>query len=799
MGVLIVSLQTQGQNGLPLSKQADSVQAALKNNVKREEGKLLNNLKSPLDSLSAIKKIGQQGEQELKGLLNSGKSVYQQLGSRVQLFDKGGFLVNNKAAAELDYTYIYDTSGAASGMPEMRQSTVGYSISYSTSVANLPFQVALKGNNGAYTLSRSALDNFYKVNFDHEKYMESIRSAIAAKISPDMLMSSAMSRINSIRGNYEKALGNEIQEMRNNYSKEYATALPVPAGVTNLTATDMNSLRTRVIGDASLDKYKQDMLRLQEMEKTKDAASLKKDSNYTKLAGSVKQYETLEKIYTRITTWKQRFDDNKLVKELNGNLPFTKQGFTSYLQNPANLEKVIDDQVSLTGIQRLFVNMTHLDIGQNAVQSGQFNLENVVNTGINTEYKNRKATVGFIYGKNDNTNQWLQSGLASSVTNEYSSLAGFTFGSGTGSSIERSLSVNFFDFKNTPGTGTDASSYLPTAQHRDAAITFHTAFPVADKHRITVDVSKTFGSYTNTLSADSIPGKANAASGVLGSDGKANYAAAIDYEGELFNTDVSVTLKKVGLGYSNPGNAYLRRGETRAGTTIARKFFGQKLSVRYGLDFRQQDFDPSANYRYQSLSNKLQLGWRVNRNNKIGLTWVDAGTKTRFYGQPTSYGGNSRLQLDGMYRLVIGHKKITNNLSLGTQRMVVPMPGDSTYRSRSLLFTSTSSMMIHKNILSLTLAGNKSNSQLYYFNTSMFTAETNYSYTLSNNIRLGSSLGYYDNAGWNKQLGVRQQANAVLSGKLTIDLELSYRKAIQVIRPELANQVFVTSVIHYNL
>ncbi|HSC36421.1 MAG TPA: hypothetical protein VLD19_01070, partial [Chitinophagaceae bacterium] len=513
IGMLTIGLQLQAQTVLPLSKQVDSLPAALKGKARDEEKKLLHVVKSPLDSL-AFKKLGQQGKERVGAMLGSGKSLYQQLDSKVKIFDKGGFFVNNKITTEADYTYIYDTSGVSTGLPESRQSMYGYSIAFSTSVANLPFQVALKGNNGVYTISRSAMDNFYKVNFDHEKYMESLRTAIAAKLSPDQVMSSVMGRISSIRGGYEKMLGNEIQELRNNYSKEYASSLAVPPDITSLSVTDMSSLHNKLMADVDPGKYQQDLERMQEMARNKDMASLKNDSAYIKLAGSVKKYETLEKIYTKVASFKQRFQDNKVVKELNSNLPVTTQGYQSFLRNPANLEKVIEDQVSLTGIQRLFVNVTHLDIGQNAVQSGQFDLENVVNTGVNTEFKNRKATVGFIYGKNDNTNQWLQSGLASATTNEYSSLAGFTFGSGTGSTVERSLSINFFDFKSQPGgTGPDASSYLPMGKHRDGAVTFHTAFPVAGKHNITLDVSKSFGSYTNTLTTDSLPNKANTMSG----------------------------------------------------------------------------------------------------------------------------------------------------------------------------------------------------------------------------------------------------------------------------------------------
>ena len=97
------------------------------------------------------------------------------------------------------------------------------------------------------------------------------------------------------------------------------------------------------------------------------------------------------------------------------------------------------------------------------------------------------------------------------------------------------------------------------------------------------------------------------------------------------------------------------------------------------------------------------------------------------------------------------------------------------------------------------LLGNYSDTKEYYFNTSFYNAELNYSFQLRDWIRLGSGLGYYDNRGWNKQIGLKQQLSATIMKRMNIDLDLSYKKAIHVIRPELANQFFMTSSIRYQL
>jgi len=81
----------------------------------------------------------------------------------------------------------------------------------------------------------------------------------------------------------------------------------------------------------------------------------------------------------------------------------------------------------------------------------------------------------------------------------------------------------------------------------------------------------------------------------------------------------------------------------------------------------------------------------------------------------------------------------------------------------------------------------------------MFSSEANYSYALSEsgNIRMASCIGYYDNAGWNRQLGAKQQISAQLKQQLTLDFQVGCRKAIRTIRPELADQLFLNTTVHY--
>lgn len=99
--------------------------------------------------------------------------------------------------------------------------------------------------------------------------------------------------------------------------------------------------------------------------------------------------------------------------------------------------------------------------------------------------------------------------------------------------------------------------------------------------------------------------------------------------------------------------------------------------------------------------------------------------------------------------------------------------------------------------MTLSVLVNQSDNKAYYFNTSSFNTEVNYAYAINDKIRFSSGAGFYSNTGWNKQAGLKHQISGTLFKKLDIDIDMTWRKAVQTIRKELANQVYMGSSVHY--
>jgi hypothetical protein len=760
-----------------------------------------------LDRLSSTTPSASQllapGKKLADSLLAAGKDIARSILAPVNLFKPGSapFKINS-IQADIDYTYLADTSGLATGVLRDIRSTTSYNLSINLSIANMPFDARLAGNNGFYDIYNTPFTQFPQFNFNHKKYLESLRKQVLGNINPERVQSSILSRINTVKSQFEASLKNEILQILQEFESEFKTTLKLPANITDLSVSDMTSLRNLILPQEVLDEYNKGNELFQAIS-SGDYKLAQKDSLQQVALQQVKKYKRLGDIYEKIANWKKNFDSNPVVKELRSNLPFTSGNFATYIKNPGKLVSVIKEHASLSGIQKLFLNITKLDIGVNPLSEGGFNMHQVMNNGLNAAVTGNRSSAGIIYGTgNANTNRWMQSGLNSFVSNEYSKLVGVKLGSGWSNSFTQSLSLNFFDFSASRDLATLdpallQTGYLAAPARRDAVVTWQSSFNMAAGHKISIDLSKSFGAYNNNFSADSSISKNNAFGNIFGNEGRSNFAAAIDYQGDIAKTDVRLSLRKAGLGYNNPGNMFIRRGETAFGLSLGRKFFKQKLTAKYKTDYRHQHFDPSKNYTYHTFANHLQLAYRLKRNTRFGV--VVRHHHYQFSNQApglSASGKNFSLQGDANYQFRIKRKKVTSHFSLTGQSFDIPMLTGQQYTSRAWLMSHTSSLLLNKNLVILSMLVNRSNNKDYYFNTSFLNTELSYAFAIGK-IQASSGAGFYSNTGWNKQVGLKQQLSGTLFKKMDIAIDLTWKKAIETIRKELANQVYISSSVHY--
>ena len=721
--------------------------------------------------------------------------------SRVKLFEQSSLFELNKLQVAFDGNYLFDTSTQITNALESKRWRSAYSLDFAVSLFSIPFDFSAKGANGVYVIGNTPDYLFNKANFNHQKYLEQLQEQVIKRISPDAIVATITKQIDAIRAGYERQLLDEITQIRGSFEKQFNMGLNLPATISNISLSDVASYRNQLFQSASAFNQVELQQQLQELK-----ATVIVDSDSLILKNTLKELkrgEALEKIYERYISYKQRFDENKIVQELRSHLPFTKDNFKSFLGNRSNLKQVIRNHASLNSLQKLFLNLTHLDIGQNAVENGAFTFKDLMNAGVNTGFEMPKAKLGLVFGKSANTNAWLQEGLSSFKTNEYSNLAGFNISSPNGGHFSHTLSFNLFNFQTSSAQQErevlNQTFHLSMPQHKDAVLTWQSQFPITNTSLLKVDLSKSFGSFTNSGVVAGEGAKSNPVGGLFSNNGQSNMAVAANWSGTILKSTVQFDLKHVGLGYSNPGNVSLRRGASELGLNFNRKLIQNKLTLRMSSNYRNQHFDPQKSFTYITFSNRLQASYRFKRNNRIGMLYQQSNYTSTLSGKGKDFGKTTRIEVNSVYSFYIGGKKVQNSSLLSNQNMFLPMLNGDGYESKNLTFMQNSSMLVGKNLLVLSVHVNQSDNKDYLFNTSFLNSEVHYNYNLTKGVQLINGVGYYMNAGWNKQIGIRQQLATIIAKKIDFNIEVSYKRAVQVIRKELANQVFVSSSIFYHL
>jgi len=731
-------------------------------------------------------------------VLEAGQQQMQQAADKIKLLFKGRLVDLKQVNFQADYLHGRDTTGTMLGSYRGLQNRGDYSLNIGLSLKDVPFVLGAGGNQGFYNLQQSPLQDLYKFNFDVTAYQELLRRQVLSQISPEKVLGMLQTKIDGIRKKYETGLLKELSKISGEFEQSTGASFSFSGNEIKLSGADEQKVKGMLFAGIDPDKRKAAIARYEAMVKQPNDTSAQVRS----VLAEIQRYESAEKMFNAYKEWKGRLETNREYQELQSHLPFTPANFKKYLQNPDNLKEVIRSHASLSAFQQLFMGLTRLDMGQNAVESGKFGINSLVNKGINTSFAGRKAGAGLLLGKNDHINQWMQGGLNSIVTNEYSGLTGISAGNNGKGGGQHSLSVNFFNFMTSPLSsrqeGLLQTAYLPNAPRQDAVITYNSTYNVGTIHKIKLGISKSIGTYRNMMNTDTSVNRKTAASQLLGDEGYSNYAANIEYSGSILNTGVDASFSKVGLGYNNPGSFGLPRGETRGGLSFYRKIYKQRLQLKYSTDLRIQHFDPEKKYTYQAFSNKLQVTLKMKKNTRTSLLFQQSNYVSKL-GAVSDKGNNFLAQATGSFQFKIGKKRAFNTTVLNWQKLRTPVFMDIYYHSNSVFFMNSSSVFLGKNAVTLNLSANHSSSSDYLFNTSFMTAEANYQYQLGIGLTMTSGVGYYDNSGWNRQVGVHQQLSVVLLKKWSVGIGADYKKAVKVFRTELANQLFVTASIQYSL
>jgi len=83
-------------------------------------------------------------------------------------------------------------------------------------------------------------------------------------------------------------------------------------------------------------------------------------------------------------------------------------------------------------------------------------------------------------------------------------------------------------------------------------------------------------------------------------------------------------------------------------------------------------FDPYGNYVYTALTNKWQTGFKIDRNDRVSLTYQRSGLPFPIFMGSSVTVSIRDCSWTGITGFMIGRKKIMNTLTISRQEMSIP-------------------------------------------------------------------------------------------------------------------------------
>ena len=325
----------------------------------------------------------------------------------------------------------------------------------------------------------------------------------------------------------------------------------------------------------------------------------------------------------KIEEHKSKWESSGMMKKIKEFELLKKNKISQLINDPSFIRKKAKEQLSLKGLQRLFLNVNRLNIGRDALSLSPMSFQHFLQNGISTEWLNNKGkTFMLVAGKQKDINSVLDQGFTNNLFSNNGQVRAARIGLGSSGISTSHLSVSSFE------QTMNALSGMPfnTNEFRKIMVTtISNQLNIGQRGSIEVDLSRSATTYRqDDNTADTILKSKNNFSRILSSKNFTdNTALSLKYADENTEKGLSYqfSFSKVANGYNNPGSSFLAGGSTELGSQIRKSFLKNRMQVSFRANLRDYKFNDELDSRWRNVYMVMDAKWRMRKGQFIGLRY----------------------------------------------------------------------------------------------------------------------------------------------------------------------------------
>jgi hypothetical protein len=788
----ISSSETRSQKDFQKNKIVSNINigliglSSLNDSIPKNESKSLEPLKNKFSSL-----LQQQVEKTTSKPLSDLKKILKEDADR---YFKSPIQLKN---AEVNYESFFDsTYWIAEGRSYYYSNLTLYS---SWIVAGIPVQFGVQNQAGIQ--HNDLYQNNFSVRFDKDAYIDQLKKNVAGKYDPATLLNGLKNPIEGLKDQSQKLLKDDLEKLNSSYKGILENDI---SGITNnqslLFNSDIKSLKEKLVNADLISRARNNEALLTSLQQKANLGEKVNAEDLKALEASVMRLKAVQELVAKVEEHKNKWESSGLLKKIKQFDVFKANRLSQLMNDPNVIRRQAREFLSLKGLQRFFLNVNKLNIGQEGLSLSPLTFQNFLQNGLSTQFPNKKGNpLSLLVGRQKDLNSITDLGFTDNLFSNNSNVKAVSLGLGSTKVSSSAVSISSFNQSMNNGS---ALPYLTNEFRKILVTTLSNQLTIGANGHIDIDLSRSATSYQESgLGGDSTLTPKSNLSRILNSDNlMANTALYLKYSDEFPDQGLAyqVSFNKVANGYDNPGNTFLSGGSTEIGGQVRQAFYKKKLLASVRGNMRNYKFNDEIDESWRNLYFVMDAKWKMKKGQFIGIRYQPNRMTRNEDGRSFNVSKIDRLSVESNLYKKLGRQGYRNYVTLTYQNNEYLMTANNLVSSTSMQLNSSQSLTVGKNIFyaNLFLVSSSNKSGYVYFNSSV-NADAGITYQLTKRIMATSGVVYGNVDAWYRQVGVRQSINGELNERFIVSVYVDARKNIKEYLPSWNEPVRADISIRY--
>lgn len=647
----------------------------------------------------------------------------------------------------------------------------------SSSFIGIPFSAVYQ--NHYYPFVISGYQNRLSFEYDKESYLDAIKKKLAGKFNPEDFLKEIGDPVHLLKMAAEKKLRDEINAINQKYSNLLNDKIKQLGNINEIFLKDPESIRKTLFSAKWLEQVEAQAVRLGQLQNQINIGLDINQEEYKMIKDELQKHKGAEMILEVLESHSKNWRESGLIKRIKESGIIRMDMIEKIKNDPSIIRKLAKQKLDLNSLQRLFLSVTKLDIGQTTADFSRVLTGNSLLQGINAGFLlNNKKSLNLLGGSLRTFNSIVDLPFTNSISNNDNRMfalkmqKGMTGGNSNSFSL---LALQTFNGNQFPFN----TFSLP---RRSMIIGFSRQIEINKASNAHVEVSKSSGFYVNDLVADSGLNR-NKVNDLLNTkEILKSLAISVNYNAEFekINLQTESFIRYAGINYDNPVTGFIPSGTKEVGTGLRKLFFEKRLQIHARANWRLYKFSETSGNSLINSSHFIDIKWKMRKAQSVSIRYQPVKSLKVNDGSKTMNGSVERLALTTNLAAGIRSFQYRNYSTLAYQKNIYSYQNAGNTLNKSLQISSMQSIVIGKHVIYSNTSFNKVNnsSAFIFFNTS-FNTDLGITYSIGKKISASSSLNYNSIEGWYNQIAIKQSVNGELGRKFKLDVYVDIGKNIK--------------------